>query len=514
MTQFSDTQVADWIAHQTYVGADRLATVDLASDRRFSYGQMNDRVGALAAYMKAEGIQPGDRVGFLAFNSTDILDIIFATWRIGAISLALNFRLTSNELAYIVNDAGARMIFFDTALNKTVEGLKPLVPVSRYVALDGLGGDTEFEKIIRTTVPLYERVPQVLSDQCMLMYSSGTTGNPKGVIFTHGMVLYALLNGLPASQMTAGSVSLAMMPLFHVGGLNVTCLPFLWLGGVTAVVRNFDPVQALDFIGGRELGVTHTLGVPAMFNAMRMAPNIDTTDFSNMVCALAGGASVPQELVEWWYKRGLVIQDGYGMTESAASNCMTPRDYVPTKIGTSGKSLIFTEMKIMSASGEELPDGEVGEIWMRGPTITPGYWNNDKANADSFHDGWFKSGDLAIKDENGCFIIQDRSKDMYISGGENVYPAEVEGILFRHEAVQDVAVIGLPDEKWGEVGCAVVVLKPGATITVDDLRSHCDGLIAKYKWPASMATMDVLPRNATGKVKKFELREIVPKLMS
>lgn len=513
MTKMADVMVNDWVAHQTYVGADRLAMVDLASGRRFSYGDMNDRVGSLAAYMKSKGIKPGDRVGFLALNSTDILDIIFATWRIGAISLALNFRLTAQELAYIVNDAGADMLFFDTVLAVTVADLKPLVSIDNYIELDGLGGDTEFENIIQNHAPILERVPQVLDDQCMLMYSSGTTGNPKGVVFTHGMVLFALLNGLPASRMTSGSVSLAMMPLFHVGGLNVTCLPFIWLGAVTAVVRNFDPVQALDFIGDTELGVTHTLGVPAMFNAMRMAPNIEQTDFSHMECALAGGASVPQELVEWWYKKGLVIRDGYGMTESAASNCMTPAEYVPNKIGTSGKSLIFTEMKIVGEDGAKLPDGQVGEIWMRGPTITPGYWNNEKANESAFQDGWFKSGDLAIKDRDGCFVIQDRSKDMYISGGENVYPAEVEGVLFRHDAIQDVSVIGLPDEKWGEVGCAVVVLASDQKLTIDDLRGHCDGQLAKYKWPACMVFMDELPRNATGKVKKFELREIVPAML-
>lgn len=513
MPTSSVPMATDWVTHFTYVTPDKLATIDLASGRRQTYSQMNERVGRLAAFLQGKGVGLGDRVGFLALNSTDVLDIILAIWRIGGSALALNYRLTAPELEYIVGDAAPQVLLFDSEFAGVVSELKSLIDIPHLVEFDGVGGPSELEEGISSHAPVFERVEQPITDQAMLMYSSGTTGKPKGVIITHEMLRYSHFNGIAPTCATSNDVWLTLMPLFHIGGLNVTGLPPLSIGATAVVMRMFDPELTLDVINDPELSINHTLGVPAMFNAMRFSPKAATTDYTRLKSALAGGASVPKELVEWWYERGLIIQDGYGMTESSASNCMTSRGDVPRIIGTSGKSLQYTEMKIVDEQGNELPRGEIGEIWMRGPTITPGYWNNDKANAESFQDGWFKSGDIACQDPEGNFILQDRAKDMYISGGENVYPAEVEGVLYELEAIQEVAVIGVEDEKWGETGCAIVVLCDGQSLTIEAVRAHCDKKLARYKHPMHMVAMDVLPRNATGKVKKFELREIVPDLM-
>lgn len=513
MPSSATSLVTDWVAHFTYVSPNKLATVDLASGRTQTYVQMHERVGRLAAFLKSKGVGVGDRVGFLALNSTDVIDLILAIWRIGGSALALNYRLTAPELEYIIGDAAPKVMVYDIEFEAVVSELKTLIAVDHYIELDGVGGASSFEDGIKAHAPIFERIDQPVTDQCMLMYSSGTTGKPKGVIITHEMIRYAHFNGIAPTRATSDDVWLTLMPQFHIGGLNVTSLPAISIGGTAVVMRMFDVDATLDAFNDPDLNITHVLGVPAMFNAMRFSPKAASTDFSRLKTVLAGGASVPQELVEWWYERGLLVQDGYGMTESAASNCMAIRDDVPRIIGTSGKALQFTEMKIVDAGGNRVPRGEVGEIWMRGPTITPGYWNNDAANAEAFVDGWFRSGDIAKQDEDGNYILQDRAKDMYISGGENVYPAEVEGVLYAMEEIQEVAVIGIPDEKWGETGCAVVVPCEGKSINIGHIRAHCDKSLARYKHPMVMVTIDMLPRNATGKVKKFELREIVPDLI-
>lgn len=511
-THRRDVQARDWIQHFALTTPNKLALVDLGSQRRYTYAQMNERVGRLAAHLRSIGVSKGDRVGFFAMNSTDILEMVYATWRIGAISLALNFRLTAQELAFIINDASPNVIFADAVFSDVTSELRDLTEVAHWIATDGVGGDTPYEQAISAvTQPILKKdIEQSLSDQCLLMYSSGTTGLPKGVIITHEMMTYSAFAFVSSCGLGQESVNLAVMPLFHIGGLNVFACPTLFFGGTVIVQRTFEPGETLRVIGDPSHGVTHFLGVPAIYNALKMHPDNPMTDFTHLQYALAGAEAVPDPLVHWWHERGVRVQEGYGMTESAASNCLLAREDVPEKVGSAGKAAMYTEMKIIGEDGNEVAFGELGEIWMRGPSITPGYWNRPEANEKSFVGGWFRSGDIGRTDAEGYFYIEDRVKDMYISGGENVYPAEVENALYSMEQITEVAVIGVEDSKWGEVGCAVVAVKDGAELSLDDVLVHCQDKLATFKQPAHLAIIDALPRNATGKVLKFQLRESIP----
>ena len=499
--------IVDWIGYNAHNWPDKVATLELPSQRTQTYSQMHDRVGRIANWLLSLGVSRGDRVGVLAFNSTDTLDIIFATWRIGAIHLALNFRLTPTELDYIVGDAEPSVLIFDEQLQDTVSALT--VAVEHQFATTGTGGPSVFESAIADRASVSEMVALEPDDQCMLMYSSGTTGQPKGVIITHGMMLWSQVCIGAELACDREMVSLAVLPLFHIGGVQVFSCPALFSGGTAGIMRTFDPGAALDAISNPDLGITHYIGVPAIFNAMRDHPKSAEADFSRLKVCLAGAEAVPEALVKWWYERGLVIREGYGMTENTACFSVIDYDDVLTKIGSAGKPFRHVQFKIMKIDGGEAAPGESGEIWCRGPAVTPGYWKNPDANKEAFVDDWFRTGDIGSVDEQGFVYIEERLKDMYISGGENVYPAEIEGVLYEITDIREVAVIGTSDERWGETGCAVVALQEGAKTTAEDILAYCRPKLARFKQPSHVVFVDALPRNATGKVLKVELRQSI-----
>ncbi len=467
----------------------------------------SERVARIAGHLKSIGIDKGDRVALLSMNSSDMLDILFACWRVGAVLTMLNFRLTAHELAFMLHDSGARAIFHDSDLDAVVPALREKTEVAHWISMDPMGQGGGLEAAIAAAEPVYKQLPQLGTDLCMIMYSSGTTGTPKGVMFNHAQFYFINAGSGGASNASNRMVGLVALPLFHIGGLVAYTTISFGYGGTVIVVRGFEPGAMLGIFGDPALGVTHFLGVPAMYNAMQAHPAFAATDFSRVQTMSCGAESVPESLLRTWFARGVVIREGYGMTETCAAALMLDERDIPAKIGAAGKPVRHCEAKIMRGDGVEAEVGELGEIWMRGLNITPGYWNRPDANASSFVDGWFRSGDVGRKDADGYFYIEDRVKDMYITGGENVYPAEIENALYEMEAVHEVAVIGLPDPKWGEYGCAVIVPRQGATVTIDDLRAHCGDRLARYKHPVRIELVDALPRNATGKVLKFELRE-------
>ncbi|MBA3940544.1 MAG: acid--CoA ligase [Sphingopyxis sp.] len=503
----NDMLVYDWIAESAHRYPDKLATIDMHSGRRHSYAAMHERVARIAGHLKSKGIEKGDRVALLSMNSSDMLDVMFACWRIGAVLTMLNFRLTAHELAFMLDDSGARVIFHDSDLDAVVPALREKTAVAHWISMDPMGQGGGLEAAIAAATPVYEQHPQLGTDLCMIMYSSGTTGTPKGAMFNHAQFYFINAGSGGATNASNRMVGLVALPLFHIGGLVAYTTISFGYSGTVIVVRGFDPGAMLGIFGDPALGVTHFLGVPAMYNAMQAHPDFATTDFSRVRTMSCGAESVPESLLRTWFARGVVIREGYGMTETCAAALMLDERDIPAKIGAAGRPVRHCEAKIMRGDGSEAAVGELGEIWMRGLNITPGYWNRPDANASSFVDGWFRSGDVGRMDADGYFYIEDRVKDMYITGGENVYPAEVENALYEMEAVHEVAVIGLPDPKWGEYGCAVIVPRPGASVTIEELRAHCGERLARYKHPVRIELVEALPRNATGKVLKFELRE-------
>ena len=503
----------DWIEYHAVTTPDKRAMFDLFSGRDFSYAQMHERVAQCAGMLKDKGIKPGDRVAFLCLNTTDVMELVFGCWRVGAICLALNFRLTPPELAFILNDSDASMVLVDAPFAPIAEAAKALTSVTHWVGTDGMGGASDYEAGLAAADPIYDYHPQSLEDQCLLMYSSGTTGAPKGVIITHAMLDFTASAAVRIGESGPADVTLNNMPLFHIGGLNVTALPSIWVGGTCVIMRMFDPDATIKAISNPDLGISVIFCVPAAYNAMRASTLIETADFSRINVALCGAETVPEALINWWLEKGITIQEGYGMTETAAAGTFLRKADIPQRIGSAGRALIHSRVKIVDEAGEEVPRGTPGEIWFKGLSLTPGYWRNPKANAESFTDGWFHSGDIGIMDEDGYVSIEDRVKDMYISGGENVYPAEIEGLLYEMPQIVEVAVIGLKDEKWGETGCVCAVVKKGESLSLDDVLAHLDGRLAKFKLPSFIHLMKELPRGGTGKVLKFELRKSVPDLL-
>jgi fatty-acyl-CoA synthase len=501
-----DLFVHDWIAETARRHPDKLATIDVHSGRRHSYATMHARVAGIAGHLRSLGIEKGDRVGLLSMNSSDFLDVMFACWRLGAICTTLNFRLTAAELTFMVNDSGCKALFHDRDLAAVIPALRENTNVPHWIEMDPMAAGGELEAAIASARPVQEQVPQTETDLCMIMYSSGTTGTPKGVTFNHGQYHFINAGGAGMASASPSMVGLVALPLFHIGGLVAYTTITLGFGGTVVIVRAFDPGGLLDVFDSAELAVTHFLGVPAMFNAMSAHPKFATTDFSRAVTIACGAESVPEALLRTWHARGVPIREGYGMTETCAACLMLEARDVPGKIGSAGKPVRHCQAMIARPDGSEADIDELGEIWMRGKNITPGYWNRPDANASSFVNGWFRSGDVGRKDAEGYFYIEDRVKDMYISGGENVYPAEIENVLYELPAIREVAVIGLPDPKWGECGCVVAAVKEGESLTLDDILAHSRDRLARFKHPARLEIVDALPRNATGKVLKFELR--------
>lgn len=490
----------DWIEHHHDHRGSKPAVHDLESGRVFSYSDLHHRIDALAAHLQRLGVGKGDRVALLAHNGPEYFDLQFAGMRIGSIAVLLNWRLTVSELEYIVNDSSPSVLIYSPEFAETATALAERCSVDHLVCIDD-----NYESIVSTgSTPTRCEVDH--DDPSTIMYTSGTTGHPKGAIITHGMTFWNCVNlGIPA-LITPNTVQLVVLPLFHTGGLNCYANPVLHAGGRIVIARTFDPGEALRIIGDPSYEVTHFFAVPAPYQFMMQHPDFETTDLTRLQVAGVGGAPCALPIMERWAERGIEVAQGFGMTEtSPAAIFLDPADAM-RKIGSTGKELMHTEARIVNDDGEEAGPNEVGELWVRGPHITPGYWNRPDATAEAFSDDWLRTGDAAKRDDEGFYYIVDRWKDMYISGGENVYPAEVENVIYQLPGIVEAAVVGVPDPKWGESGVAVVVLEPNSELDQATLIQHCVERLAKFKVPARMHVIDVLPRNATGKVLKRELR--------
>jgi fatty-acyl-CoA synthase len=495
----------DWIAHFGRRTPDKVAAVDLASERRFTYAEFDSRIARLAAHLRDRlKVGRGDRIAVLALNTTDTLEIQFACGRIGAIFLPLNTRLTVPELQFIVGDAAPKVMVHDADLAEIALSVAKLCHVERSLLL---GPDGSYEAAIAAAKPLDRSEDVTLDDVSTIMYTSGTTGQPKGAIITHGMTFWNCVNLGGPAFISPSSVLLTVLPLFHTGGLNCYTNPVLHAGGTVLIMRAFDPGAALQLISDPARGINSFFGVPSIYQFMAQHPAFESADFSRLIIGGVGGAPMPVPLLKVWEARGVALQQGYGMTETSPAVLTLDRQDAARKAGSSGKPVLHTEVRIVRPDGRDADVGELGELWVKGPNVTPGYWNRPDANVSSFTDGWLHTGDATRVDEDGFYYIVDRWKDMYISGGENVYPAEVENVLHQIAAIAEAAIIGVPDAQWGEVGMAIVALKPGHTLTEAEIHAHCAENLARFKCPRLIRFVDALPRNATGKIHKPTLRK-------
>jgi fatty-acyl-CoA synthase len=503
--------VGSWPARRALVTPDRLAIRH--GHRTLSYAQLADRVAALGAGLQRAGVRPGDRVAYLGGNSSAMLETLFAVLRIGGVFVPLNTRLAVTELSYMLDDSGARMLVAGPDKLADARAAATAAAVEQLVVTHATTGLTDLDTLA-SRPPAAEPPPVSDTDTALLVYTSGTTGRPKGARLTHRNIEANTLNQLVHLDVLSTDVTLAVAPLFHMGGLGLLVLPTLLKGGQVVVVEAFDPAGLLHLID--RAGATTFFGVPTMLAAMAEHPDWSPARLDTLRLVLYGGSPVAGTVAAAWLARGYPLVQGYGMTEASPGVLLALPDGAPAHPTSPGMPHLFTDVGLrVDGDVQWPPRAEVtGELVVRGPNVFAGYWNRPEETAAAFDaGGWFGTGDVARCDRDGWFTIVDRVKDMIISGGENVYPAEVEAVLLGHPVVGECAVVGVPDERWGEVGLAFVLPLPGMDANPDDLIEYLRSRLARYKVPRHIRLVDELPRNAMGKLVRPQLRQSAVELL-
>lgn len=483
----------DWISSRARIMADKTALIDIEKNRTLTFATLNDRAMRWAHFFQKHDIQKGDRVALMTYNQAEVFELLFACGKIGAIFVPLNWRLSGEELKVIVDDSMPKILMHHEDFAAKITTLER--PGLRTFALQEVTVDSYPVKF----------KPLELSelDPWLMIYTGGTTGRPKGVVLSHRAVVWNALNTIVSWGLTPDDVTLNYMPLFHTGGINALCLPILMNGGTVVIGNQFDPEEALYYLNYYRC--TIALFVPTMYHMMQQTEEFQKQDFPSMKVFLSGGAPCPLIIYEKFFARGLPFKEGYGLTEAGPNNFYISPEDAMRKPGSVGKPMVFNDVKIIRFDGQEAGTNEVGELLIRGNHCFSGYWKNEEASKEVFKGGWLYTGDLARRDEDGYYYIVGRKKDMIISGGENIFPQEIEQVLGAHPAIDEVAVVGLPDEKWGEVVTAFVSKRPGAIVDDVDLATYCKGKIAAYKIPKSFVFLSEIPKTVVGKIDKKAL---------
>ena len=501
-----DLGLGSWTRRRARMTPDTPALVQ--DGRTTTYAQLHRDATRLARGLRQRGVGRGDRVAFLGLNSVELVVAMFATAKLAAVFVPMNTRLAAPELAFVLEHSGAGTLLVEDVLADQLEapdlaglGLEPVV----FRRQTGRGLDA----LLADSADQIDEVDEAvgLDDLFMIQYTSGTSGRPKGVMLTHGNIVWNVYNLLVDIDLGSEEVALVTAPLFHTAALNQVLFPTVLKGGTALIEARFDPVRAIELIESERVSLL--FGVTSMYLALAAAPRFDDADLSSLRLALSGGAPIPESLLRTWLARGLMIVQGYGLTEASPGTTMLRTADGVRKLGSAGTSCFFTDVRVV-AGADEARVGEPGEVLVSGPNVTPGYWRDEAATERAFTGEWLHTGDLAAVDDDGYLTIVDRLKDMYISGGENVYPAEVEQALHGHPDVAECAVIGVPDEQWGEVGRAFVVVRPGSDLTERGVIDHLDRRLARYKLPRSVVFVHELPHTASGKLLKSQLREVTP----
>lgn len=507
-----DQGIGNWTTLHAQRNPERVALVDANTGRSYTFGELEQRTNALADALRARGVRQGDRVALMALNSPHFLEVALATAKLGAIFVPINFRLTAPEVRYILDDAAPCVLFASTQVLETarraadgslVREVVEIAAADKRAAGDG----ADFEALVAAGGSQRELVRVLPDDVASIMYTSGTTGFPKGAMLTHGNHLW---NAFTHFAMTEGlmprDVSLVSAPLFHIGAFGIYTLPLIYLGGTSVIMESFAPAAWLDAV--EKYHPTLAFCVPAMWAAIAAA-GLQGRELGSLRYTISGGAPCPLVLIQQLREHGMVFTEGFGLTETAPVASALGADEVLAHAGSVGKPIAHVQYRIADEAGRDVPVGETGELLIRGPNVFVGYWQKPEATREALdEDGWFHSGDLARVDAQGYYYIVDRKKDMVISGGENVYPAEIEQVLYQRPEIAEVAVLGTPDDKWGEAVTAVVVLKAGQQLSADELVAWARERLAGFKSPRVIRFVDALPRTATGKILKRELRKL------
>jgi fatty-acyl-CoA synthase len=493
------------IVHHAARYPERMALSDRTEE--VSYAELVQRIQAAAGALKSSGVGRGDIVAVLAHNSLRFVDVMLACSHIGAVFMPLNWRLAGPELQYIVDHAGARALVSEQELLALASALDGFELVRLQIAGEQQPAWQSFDQLMADADRLEEPAQVAGDDLLRLMYTSGTTSRPKGVMITYDNLYWKCAAHVVELGITHEDIGLACGPLYHVGALDMTLTDVLYAGGGVHVIRRFDAAEALEVIEQRR--ITLTWMAPAMVSLVLAEPTLGSRDLDSMRLIQDGGEKMPLPLI----KRVLEsfpnawFADAYGLTETVSGDTYLDKGKAVDKLGSVGKPVLHTEIAILGADGEALPAGAVGEICIRGPKVFKGYWRQPDATAQAIRDGWFHTEDLGFVDDDGFLFLVDRLKDMIISGGENIASLEVERVLYEHPAIGEVAVVASPDPRWNEVAVAYIVLKDGETVSETALSEFCLERLAKYKAPKAFRFLDELPRNPSGKILKRVLRE-------
>jgi fatty-acyl-CoA synthase len=508
---------ADLMTNRARLTPAREAMLSMPDGERYTYAELNARANRLANWMRQLGVEKGDRVSILAYNGIAYVDLFYGLAKIGAILAPLNWRLVAPELIYIVNDCRPDVLICGPEFTGVLAEMRPKIDVPTYIGVEGaeFQGALDYDAGLASASDAEPERPDLEADDTYaILYTSGTTGRPKGAMIPHRQVLYNCLNTIASWGLTETDVSPVFTPLFHAGGLFAFFTPLFYIGGRILLFRTSD----LDAIFRAILDekCTVVLGVPTIFRMFMDHPGFHDADFRHVRFFISGGAPLPPELVHDWLRtKGGVFRQGYGLTEVGA-NCFSMTDGESVqKLGSVGKPIFHSKMRLVNPhTGQDVPLGQEGELLIWGPHVCTGYWRNPEASAESlWYDPetgsgpWFHTGDMARMDEDGFYYLIGRYKDMIKSGGENIYAAEVEGVLAEHPAVREAALIGMPHEKWGEVGLMVVVMEEGQTATEQELKAFCGDHLARYKIPKKVVFANALPYSPYGKVQKVKLKE-------
>lgn len=501
------TNLSDWITRRAAMHPDRVA-LDVCGDR-ISYADMAQRIAATTGALKDRlGVAAGDRIAYLGHNSALAIVLFFAAARLGAIYMPLNWRLAPREHAFMLADAEPTALVVEPAFQGGIAEISKDLPAMRFVGTGGATNDTWIaaDDLIAGAAEAWDG-DGGYDSRMLLCYTSGTTGRPKGAVLRQEAVFYNAVNSTHMHDLTGSDRVLTTLPLFHVGGLNIQTTPAFHAGATVFLHPTFDPAKAIETLVAER--ITLTVFVPAQISALMAVPRWAAADLSALRAISTGSTIVPTALIDRVHERGIPVIQVYGSTETSPIATYQTAGTAFDTVGSTGKQALHCDVKTVDPAGRRCAAGVPGEVLVRGPNVFCEYWNNEQATAEALVDGWFRTGDVGHFDENGDLTIDDRIKDMIISGGENIYPAALEQILLECPDIAEAAVVARPDPRWDEVPVAVIAKKPDASLSSDDVMALFDGAVARFQHPKDVLFVEALPRNAMGKVLKDEVRKIV-----